>query len=473
MPNCYEYVLVDSYQRSDGTPTDFSFQLNKPIRNIEAVELVHSSFSNTLYTFTSDDVFYWQEETDTYPQYKITDEALYSLQYVEDGVLTLTQDKYFHFSVEHTYEDNSFNPVTEVLPGTQQYYTITIRKDAQDWTLDALLQYIQLQMRLLSGLDSFEVLTYSTTYDRISILSGQNNVKFRLYAGTNTIYEALTIRNIPSSYTVAVHSDTVPHFESSTRNVVFAQANQPFYTMTTIENAFRLAFNAVSSPGSITINAQYATDQIQITSNARPIKFLPNVFGIEADVYSTVHETQNINLRQVIRSFTFPYGSYSQEQVIDIIDTRLNASNPNGNYRSTVENFKYAVSASINFKLLFSRWNSPYKQLGFANRDTALGSEHVSNHTISLEATDAILVNIASIPTIITTKNTCGTFLIPVTSLRGEVQSINKNDSFEQIVYVKNLDLSKLKVTLLDTDGKLLRSDELNMKLMLKCYTAC
>ena len=58
----YEYILIDSSKRSNGCPCDFSYELNRPIRDISKMELVYSSLSNTILTFTTDDYFYFQEE---------------------------------------------------------------------------------------------------------------------------------------------------------------------------------------------------------------------------------------------------------------------------------------------------------------------------------------------------------------------------------------------------------------------------
>ena len=112
-----------------------------------------------------------------------------------------------------------------------------------------------------------------------------------------------------------------------------------------------------------------------------------------------------------------------------------------------------------------------YRQLGYEKIDTDFNIQHVSNHTINLDSIDAILVNIIGIPTIINTKTTSGSFLIIVNSLRGDIDINNKNNTFEQKVKVNNLDLSSLQIILIDTDGNILSSDELNLKVLFKCYT--
>jgi hypothetical protein len=151
----------------------------------------------------------------------------------------------------------------------------------------------------------------------------------------------------------------------------------------------------------------------------------------------------------------------------------MNAISSHGGYNINYEegNFKLEIKNDKPFKLLFSYEDSIYRQLGYEKIDTDFNIEHVSDHTINLDSIDAILVNIIGIPTIINSKSTSGSFLIPVNSLRGEIDVQNKNNTFEQKVKVNNLDLSSMQITLIDTDGYILSSDELNLKMLFKCYT--
>ena len=60
---------------------------------------------------------------------------------------------------------------------------------------------------------------------------------------------------------------------------------------------------------------------------------------------------------------------------------------------------------------------------------------------------------------------------MPVNSVRGENQIINSNQLFEQRIKVHNLDLSSMQISLIDTEGRIISSDEMNLKLLFKCYT--
>jgi hypothetical protein len=50
------------------------------------------------------------------------------------------------------------------------------------------------------------------------------------------------------------------------------------------------------------------------------------------------------------------------------------------------------------------------------------------------------------------------------------VQTINENQSFNQSIYTGNLDLSTLDIKILNDEGDILESEELNLKMLIKCY---
>ena len=81
-----------------------------------------------------------------------------------------------------------------------------------------------------------------------------------------------------------------------------------------------------------------------------------------------------------------------------------------------------------------------------------------------------IFYQIRGVSTPITNKKTSGCFFIPIISSRYEVQTINENQSFNQSIYTGNLDLSTLDIKLLNDEGNVLESEELNLKMLIKCY---
>ena len=50
------------------------------------------------------------------------------------------------------------------------------------------------------------------------------------------------------------------------------------------------------------------------------------------------------------------------------------------------------------------------------------------------------------------------------------MQTINENQSFNQSIYTGNLDLSTLDIKLLNDEGDILESEELNLKMLIKCF---
>ena len=111
-----------------------------------------------------------------------------------------------------------------------------------------------------------------------------------------------------------------------------------------------------------------------------------------------------------------------------------------------------------------------YGKFGFKQENTKYLNQHTSDFTCSLESSDYILVQIKNIPTPITNKNTSGTFFIPIISSRYEVQTISENQSFNQSITVNNLDLSDVHIKLLNDEGDIIKSEELNLKMLIKCY---
>ena len=87
----YEYILIDSSKRSNGSACDFSYELNRPVRDIKKLELVYSSLSNTILTFTDRDYFYFQE-MDGHPYIPGTNKKLY----LEEDVISINQHELFY-----------------------------------------------------------------------------------------------------------------------------------------------------------------------------------------------------------------------------------------------------------------------------------------------------------------------------------------------------------------------------------------
>ena len=472
--NNYEYVLVDSYKRSDGTPTNFKFELNKKIKNINCIELVHSSFSNTIHNITNKHKLYWQEEGN----YRITSENTF--KYKVKDVLNLDIEKTMRFRIRirsiNDDGDEIFNykPINSV--DGFDHYVISFNTD-YDWDFQRMTSYIQTEMRRLTGIDTITCKQISGSSQYLQIKTNDENIKIKFFSITeNPMYEYLnlTINNntdLTMTYSDIIQTNGLPNWESEERSFIL---NDLIYTdIDTLADNLQSLFdqaslNRIESGFTIFYDG---IDRIQLTSR-KIIKFTIDNFLFESDVYKNIFLSNEVQINSEIKSFNFPAGSYTIDDLTLVIKTQMNAISSHGGYSLNFEEgtFKLEIKNDKPFKLLFSKQESVFRQLGYEQIDTDFNIEHVSDHTINLDSIDAILVNIIGIPTLINSKSTSGSFLIPVNSLRGEIDVQNKNSTFEQKVKVNNSDLSSLQITRIDTDGNILSSDELNLKMLLKCY---
>ena len=173
-----------------------------------------------------------------------------------------------------------------------------------------------------------------------------------------------------------------------------------------------------------------------------------------------------------MHSIQFENGSYTSDDILEFLKIKLNSEGRSGyDVSISLSSFKISINNPVKkFLIYFSKYNSVWKRFGFKQKDTLYLNEHISDYTASLESSDYILVQIKNVPTPITNKKTSGTFFIPIISSRYEVQTISENQSFNQSIYVGNLDLSDVHIKLLNDEGDVISSEELNLKMLIKCY---
>ena len=75
----YEYVIVDSFKRSSGTSTNFTYNLNRSVRSINAISLEYASFSNTLLAFTTNDKLVFSEALGNFNKVITFEDKSYSI----------------------------------------------------------------------------------------------------------------------------------------------------------------------------------------------------------------------------------------------------------------------------------------------------------------------------------------------------------------------------------------------------------
>ena len=134
----YEYVLVDSYKRSSGGPTDFKFELNKKIKNVNCIELLHSSFSNTIHNITNKHKLYWQEEAN----YRITSGNIF--KYKVKDVLNLDNEKTMRFRIRIRSINDAGDQVYNYKPINSvdgfDHYVVSFNTD-YDWDFQRMTNY--------------------------------------------------------------------------------------------------------------------------------------------------------------------------------------------------------------------------------------------------------------------------------------------------------------------------------------------
>ena len=564
----YEYILVDSSKRSSGSACDFSYELNRPVRDIKKLELVYSSLSNTILTFTDKDYFYFQEERNPYtpgatnkiyleePKLAITG---YNFTYDEETTTIVSGDRVFKF---FEMAEDGVNKL---------HYSFLIKEDEFNVSMFefAMILHIKFNeigsfdytVEYVSSTDSFKIQTstggefgldFETDLD-IHLKIGYEKKKYE----PNNAFVSInaTIENNPEvitrveryvsiptgSYSFNTFMDTLQQLLNNVYESSFSYRVELIYDLLSIkviqdetniikkfrlpsnDNQKALGFTQVSyTPYNIqhiaakvmkgTIytltlnNIPYSSDtlSLEIQNVLRLIndnytvkildetimeirnddtKFkiindidsLPFIFTNVHDEFSHIQISESSTAFQgegSLKNIQFENGSYTSDDILEYLKLQLNSDGRSGyDAQISLSNFKISISNETKkFKLLFSKSDSVFKKFGFEQKDTEYLNEHVSDYTASLESSDYILVQIRGVATPITNKNTSGSFFIPIISSRYEVQTVNENQSFNQAIYTGGLDLSDLNIKLLDDEGNILQSEELNLKMLIKCY---
>lgn len=597
MSNNYEYILIDSYKRSKGSTSDFTYELNRPVRDIEKIELVYSSLSNTILTFTSTDYLFLQEDPSVF------EPGANNKFYFEEQVIDILDDENFFDYIEFEYNildqsDRSFTLIEKNLT-SNEITSLPITFTYNDYTMTSPSMFVAILMTILNDFSQSQQYVVSYPNNKLQIVNQNSNYTFSLdFSANNSLYHQLGFEkqvydftsNLTSPNNIALeitpiitersfilpkgrylfssllfmlneklnqntftylvdlnsnghitisllnnYSNKKVKFEiqykSNNSNTYFRRrvitedninASPPLnlgfgtyhnpdnyylnngyyifnapnqlqgiifsfsltdfqkYDITKFLREFTNRLNYTSSDQDYNYYVKYTSDnKIKIYNDVTKfkIKLLNNDY-LRLDfteshtfVNEALSGSNRSNFESNVVSIPFENASYSSNEFIDFLKTKLNSEGRSGyNVTLNEQTFKITFSNATPFKLLFSYPNSVYRRLGFKNENTELAKVHVSNYVSNLEATDYILVQIRNLATVITNKDTSGTFFIPIISSRYEVQTINENQSFNQSIYTGNLDLSNLDIKILDDEGELIKSNELNLKLLLKCY---
>lgn len=177
------------------------------------------------------------------------------------------------------------------------------------------------------------------------------------------------------------------------------------------------------------------------------------------------------------KSFQIPDGQYSVTEIVDFIQTNMNSLSTGYIVTYSETSFKISVqntNPALFFQLLFSKEDSPYRQLGSLNLDTALGNVTFKMpNAINLDSTDLLFINIAQLGNTITHGAISASFVVPVTVPRGSVQTFNKNSFYEQKYALTHggASIDTFDISLYNDRGRLVSaSSDIALKLVLKVY---
>ena len=569
----YEYILIDSSKRSNGTACDFSYELNRPVRDIEKLELVYSSLSNTILTFTDRDYFYFQE-MDGHPYIPNTNKKLY----LEEDVISITEQNLFYSeNMEYEVEPDRVFKFYEIgideISKTYHYFIIK----PNEFNLP-MIDFADFLFSKFSTIGSFDyMISYDETTDRLRInilsygyldvvsnfgLDFRNDKDIYLKIGflpieytanndfvsTNPTMERENLYIINRQITIPTNNYTFSSFltmlqqKLNTSGSLFeykVSLDDGYLSIEIIQNEenhiklFRLPggyeviekwgyFNEFNTPYKIkhvadktlegtnvyeislvrssyypnelkaeiqdaftiinmTSTSTYTIDILDGTTmkitNSKPFRINNNAdsmpFIFSSNEFSNLQTSDPSTVFQgEINSIQFVNGSYTSDDVMEFLKLNLNSNGRSGyDAQISLSSFKITISNELRkFMIFFLNDNSVWKRFGFKNENTEYKNDHISDYTASLESSDYILVQIRGVATPITNKKTSGCFFIPIISTRYEVQTINENQSFNQSIYTGNLDLSTLDIKILNDEGDILESEELNLKMLIKCY---
>ena len=234
----YEFILIDSAKRSNGSAYDFSYELNRPIRDIKKIELVYSSLSNTILTFTNNDYFYFQEEGNPFipgvnNKIYIEESAInittgHKIYYDEMNINLLSNDKIFKWS--------------ETDGTTQTNYSFKITKAEFDYEMYEFFELIRIQINQ-QGTNN-----YTLIYDADKMtISGDTNEFTLDFSDDDDIHLRMGFEKYEYDYNKSITS-TKPFLDSPKSVVIInRQLDLPIgnYTFSSFIDKLQNLFNNV------------------------------------------------------------------------------------------------------------------------------------------------------------------------------------------------------------------------------------
>jgi hypothetical protein len=210
-------------------------------------------------------------------------------------------------------------------------------------------------------------------------------------------------------------------------------------------------------------------DKVTITQCVKLIySSIPNssyLITANNNTFSVIYNGSNF------QNVTLQIGNYRNDEICDQIQTSLNALFPTANFTCTFNkaNMKYTITANNNFFIHIPDTSNIGDILGFNTGNSAIGTTLTSDKIINIIVPDYLLLYISALDcnNIMTSKNDCATFFIPLNSDKGIINYQYELNSFENIHFINTQkNITQTNFTLYNPDGTIYDNNNLDIVLL-------
>lgn len=402
----HEYILIDSYKRTSGTSSDFIYELNKPMRDIKKVELVYSSFSNTILTFTEKDYLYLQEDTKSFSP------GTNNKFYFEEELVSINIGLQMYYT-EYTYDTSkpfkAFKLIEKITSNSVQIEKyITLSYDQYMAPVEQFASNVQTLMNNISPTKNY-VVSYG--------LDGKMTI-----SNTDTDYKTFSLNFIPprgdflslykelgfglvttydfsNSFTSDNKIDKSQLLSKNERNVLLEAGIYTFNGFLAMlqdkMNQNGLTYNIELFDGRIKIELLQDDPNVQSIFNIKHSDGSMNILGFGAIVDTAHYTISNTNSYIFLAPYVLPGTTrtcsitnvpYDIEAITRSLQAQINiASNSSHYYEVSVEdNNKIKIyNATLRFKVKLL--NGDYLRLNFNTDPEYINSQISGSNTSSFE----------------------------------------------------------------------------------------
>jgi len=158
----------------------------------------------------------------------------------------------------------------------------------------------------------------------------------------------------------------------------------------------------------------------------------------------------------ILRKITLEAGSYNINDIMDTLQTQLNALFI-GNFTCSynINTYKVKIECANLFKIATGK-HSINAMLGFSLTSDDFSTTYVSNNSVKINSNKLITLNLQNVPQpmVVPNLNSTASFLIPIYSDQGNINFLSETDLSNQSITFQQdgIDLSHLDVSLMRTD---------------------